>query len=288
MSVTTPTVSVVLPTFNRLHALRENLPSLLAVDGVQEIIVVVDGSTDGSEAWLRGLDDPRLRLIVQAQSGSPAARNAGVAAATGEWILMTEDDCFLPPEFATTLLEVAAQHNAQIVGAPWLTPAAGETTSEALARARSAAVSEIRLTTHPGVLPDRDLETPFLNGVFVARRTVLEAVPYRTSLRGNAWREETDVFLRATERSWRCVLSPRTASFQQGRWVGGQARPRLRYEAWVLRNNWAFLSRHAALLRRLGQIRHPALSEARFAAAREWSVLSGFAQARWRRLRRRS
>ena len=74
---------------------------------------------------------------------------------------MTEDDCFLPPDYAITLLQVAAEQDAQIVGAPWITPADGETAASALARARRSAAAEIRLTTHPGVVPDRDLQTPF-------------------------------------------------------------------------------------------------------------------------------
>ena len=108
MSDSPPEISVVLPTFNRLPALRENFESVRALLGVSEIVVVVDGSTDGTGGWLAGLSDPKVTVVEQPQRGSPAARNAGIAAARGKWILMIEDDCFLPPEFAVTLLEVRA------------------------------------------------------------------------------------------------------------------------------------------------------------------------------------
>lgn len=292
MSAEPDSISLVLPTYNRLAALQENLPALLELEGVTEVVVVVDGSTDGSAEWLAELADPRLRTIVQAQQGSPAARNQGVQAATGSWILMTEDDCVLPRDFVTTLRAVAAEQAAQIVSAPWLTTG-DETMTQALTRARARPQPAIGLYTHPGVFPDTDHLTPFLNGIFLAHRSVFATLRYR-AFGGNAWREETDLFLTATELGFRCVLTPRTASFQLSQWEGGQRRSRLRYEAWVIRNNWAFLRRHAELLRRLGQIRGPIGAQAAFVATRVAAVLAGSSRARldqltaaWRRRSRR-
>jgi glycosyltransferase involved in cell wall biosynthesis len=291
MSDPLPEISAVLPTFNRLPALRENFGSVRALLGVSEIVVVVDGSTDGTAEWLAGLSDPKVRVVEQPQRGSPAARNAGIAAARGKWILMTEDDCFLPPEFAVTLLEVARKRDAQIASAPWLAVDDRSGMTDALEQARRRARPSIGLRTHPGVFPGDDLETPFLNGIVLARRDVFAAVHYDESLRGNAWREETSMFLTATERGYRCVLTPRTAAFQLGQWEGGQRRPRLAYETWAIRNNWRFLRAHAATLRRMGEIRSPAAEQARFIAQRAWAVVRGFSQARWEevgaRLRRR-
>jgi len=277
---TSAQISVVLPTHNRLAALHENFGSLLDLAGVWEIVVVDDGSSDGTREWLGGLDDPRVHPVHQTQRGSPAARNAGVAAAGGEWILMTEDDCWLPPDFALTLLEVARAQEAQIVSAPWLPVGGREEMVAALERGRRDARPRIGLRTHPSVFPENDLETPFLNGIVLARRDVLLAIRYDESLRGTAWREETSLFLTATERGFRCVLTPRTASFQLGQWDGGQRRGRLSYEAWAVRNNWRFLRRHASSLRRMGEIRSPFAAQARFVGDRLIAVLSGYARAR--------
>ena len=124
-----------------------------------------------------------MRVIEQAQRGSPAARNAGIAAARGRWILMTEDDCLLPSEFAVTLLEVARRRDAQIVSAPWLAVAAR---SDMTGRTRAG--TRWRLpgsgcAPTPGVFPAADLATPFLNGVVLARRDVFAAIRYDESLR---------------------------------------------------------------------------------------------------------
>lgn len=275
-----PQITVVMPTFNRLAAIRENFDSVRALEGITEIIVVVDGSTDGTDEWLEQLDDRRLTVLCQPQRGSPAARNAGIDAARGDWILMTEDDCYLPREFATTLFDVARARRGDIVSAPWLPAPGREQTGPAYERARRAARADIRLGTSPTVFPRDDLLTPFLNGVVLVRRGVFEVVRYDESLRGNAWREETSLFLSALEQGFRCVLTPRTASFQVGQWSGGQRRPVLSYEMWTIRNNWRFLRRHEATLRRLGEIRRPLTAQARFVAGRAWTVVRGYARAR--------
>lgn len=287
MSDSPPEISVVLPTFNRLPALRENFESVRALLGVSEIVVVVDGSTDGTGGWLAGLSDPKVTVVEQPQRGSPAARNAGIAAARGKWILMIEDDCFLPPEFAVTLLEVARRRDAQIVSAPWVPVDGRNEMAGAFERGRRNSRPRIGLRTHPSVFPSDDLQTPFLNGIVLARRDVLHAIGYDESLRANAWREETSLFLTATERGYRCVLTPRTASFQLGQWDGGQRRSRLSYEAWAIRNNWRFLRAHERTLRDLGEIRSPLAAEAAFVAERVWGVARDYAGASVARLLRR-
>ncbi len=273
-------ISVVLPTYNRLPALRANFGSLLALADIGEIVAVVDGSTDGSAAWLREQADGRIRVIEQENRGSPAARNRGVAEARGGWILMVEDDCHLPPDFASTLRGVAARMDAQIVSAPWVHVESASEIEAALRERRAHPQSRIRLTTSHGTFPDRDIETPFLNGIVLARRDVLEAIRYDEALEGNAWREETSLFLTAVAAGYRCVLTPRTASFQLGQWDGGQRSSRLSYELAALRNNWRFLRRHRDALRQLGEIRDPVTGQLRFLAERGRVVLGGWLRSR--------
>ena len=129
-------------------------------------------------------------------------------------------------------------------------------------------------------LPVGDLATPFLNGIVLVRRDVFDLAGYNESLRGNAWREETSMFLTATELGFRCVLTPRTAAFQLGQWGGGQRRGRLSYEAWAIRNNWRFLRAHERTLRRMGEIRSPWTAQARFVADRVSGVAFGYLRAR--------
>jgi hypothetical protein len=130
------------------------------------------------------------------------------------------------------------------------------------------------------VFPIRDHETPFLNGIVLVSRAVFDVVGYDESFRGNAWREETSMFLAATEAGFRCVLTPRTASFQLGQWDGGQRRSRLSYEAWAVRNNWRFLRTHRRALQSLGEIHTPLTAQTGFVSRRLRAVAGGYARAR--------
>ena len=101
MSSVDPMVSVVIPTFNRAHYLRQSIDSVLAQEGPSfELIVVDDGSTDETAALLAEYGE-RLRMLRQPNSGIAAARNAGVAAARGRFIAFHDsDDVALPGRLA--------------------------------------------------------------------------------------------------------------------------------------------------------------------------------------------
>jgi glycosyltransferase involved in cell wall biosynthesis len=98
-------LSVVTPTFNRLQRLGKVLAAFerqtIPADRF-EVVVVNDGSSDGTEAWLAQYRAPfRLRCITTKNGGPARARNTGIEAATGELIVFVDDDV----EPSTVLLE---------------------------------------------------------------------------------------------------------------------------------------------------------------------------------------
>jgi glycosyltransferase involved in cell wall biosynthesis len=98
--MTSPKVSVVVPIFNGESFIGEALCSLRREKEVEtEIIVVDDGSTDGSVGAVRVLaeQDPRIRLIGGEHRGVSATRNIGVRAATGECVTFLDCDDICPP-----------------------------------------------------------------------------------------------------------------------------------------------------------------------------------------------
>ena len=277
-------ISVVIPTYNRAHALRLNFPYVLGLDGVREIVIVIDGSSDDTAALLARFHDDRVRVVTHPQRrGSQAARKTGISAAQGQWLVMLDDDCAVLPDFARALLEAAERCAADIVAAPWLHLDAGADPREALHRARATPRRWIGLNTSPSVFPDRDLQTPFLPGNVLINRRVFDRVTYDERLMRNAWREETSFYLDAFAAGFRTVLTPETASFQLGQWEGGQRLPLVAYEFHAIRNNWRFLQRHRDELRELGEIRGPVSAELGFAARRVSRIAKGYLGARLRR-----
>ena len=112
----TPRVSVIVPTRNRRVALGRALDS---VNGQTyrdfELIVVDDGSTDGTSKWLEATS-PHVRLFTRdTPAGAAAARNFGIANARGEVIaLLDDDDCWLPPYLGAQVEHLDASPDAAV------------------------------------------------------------------------------------------------------------------------------------------------------------------------------
>jgi glycosyltransferase involved in cell wall biosynthesis len=92
-----PFFSVIVPTHNRLVFLQQTLESIWAQRFTDfEVIVVDDGSTDGTREWL-GMHAKRAHVITQANRGPSTARNAGAKSARGEYLaFLDSDDLWFP------------------------------------------------------------------------------------------------------------------------------------------------------------------------------------------------
>ena len=103
MSGEAPRFSVVIPTHQRRDLVVSAVWALEAQDFRDfEVVVVVDGSTDGTEAALRRMSVSRpLRVLEQPNSGAAVARNEGARAARGELLLFLDDDMEADPRLLT-------------------------------------------------------------------------------------------------------------------------------------------------------------------------------------------
>lgn len=109
-----PSVSVVVPTHERRSLLPTMLARVLAEPAATEVIVVVDGCNDGSIEFLHELarGEPRLRPCWIENQGENAARQHGVGLATGDVVLLLDDDLLALPG----LVEGHARHHADRAG----------------------------------------------------------------------------------------------------------------------------------------------------------------------------
>lgn len=111
-------VSVITPCFNGAAYIGETIESVLSQDYTDwEMIVVDDGSTDGSADVVRGYmeKDPRLRLIRQENRGSAAARNCGIRAAEGQYIALLDADDLWDRNFLSGQLRFMKEKDASCV-----------------------------------------------------------------------------------------------------------------------------------------------------------------------------
>ena len=95
-----PSFSVIIPTFQRRETVRPAVEALAAAqyEGQVEVIVVVDGSTDGTAEDLATLQTPfPLRIVEQGNCGAASARNRGAAEAANDILLFLDDDMLCAP-----------------------------------------------------------------------------------------------------------------------------------------------------------------------------------------------
>ncbi len=114
----TPTVSVVVPVYNGERYLEACVRSVLDQTYRQiQLVLVNDGSTDGSgalcDAYAR--QDPRVRVVHQANQGAAAARKNGILAADGPYVMFVDADDWIHLELAERMVALATEHGSDLV-----------------------------------------------------------------------------------------------------------------------------------------------------------------------------
>lgn len=117
MSLSNPKISLIIPVYNVEKYIRKTLESVLAQTFTDyEVIMVNDGSTDGSLAVLKEYADKyeNFKLINQNNCGSSKARNVGINEAAGDYLAFLDSDDFLKPDFLEVLYSSAEESGADI------------------------------------------------------------------------------------------------------------------------------------------------------------------------------
>jgi glycosyltransferase involved in cell wall biosynthesis len=112
----TPCLSVVIPCYNEEKTVAEVVDRVLASPWVAEVIVVDDGSSDGSRSVLSTIDDPRVRVLLQdANRGKGAALRRGFAEATCDYVIVQDADLEYDPDEFGLLLGPLLDDKADVV-----------------------------------------------------------------------------------------------------------------------------------------------------------------------------
>ncbi len=114
------TISVIIPAYNIEDLLEKCVRSVASQDypgSLLQIIVVDDGSTDGTAAVADGLSSEyeNVQVIHKANGGSSSARNAGLSIATGEYVGFVDSDDYISPKMYSLLMDAAIRNDADMV-----------------------------------------------------------------------------------------------------------------------------------------------------------------------------
>jgi glycosyltransferase involved in cell wall biosynthesis len=222
-----PTISVIIPAYNCASTIFKAVGSVLdqTYAGPLEVIVVNDGSPDTKEleSALVPFND-RLRYIKQQNRGVSLARNAGILAATGDWLAFLDGDDSWYPNALETLFGVAGDQwdmvygNGDIVGAgcapgekytDW-SPSSGEVTPESLISGKCCVLT---------------------SSVLVKRRTVIEAGMFDPSLHHS---EDFELWMRIALNGGRITFTTESLMRRVAH-TGSQSADRSKMEAGVVK-----------------------------------------------------
>lgn len=251
-----PRVSVVVPAYNAIGTVAATIGSVLGqtMDDL-ELIVIDDGSSDGTAELVEELStgDPRMRVVRQANGGTAAARNAGIAQAVGEFVsFLDNDDLWMPRylELMTMALDSTPEAGLSYTDA-WIL-------DDETKRIRAKTVMEF-FPTVPANAPAPTLlrtmlSTNFIMSSVTVRRSVLEQVGGFDSTVSGV--DDYDLWLRILLAGHSVVRAPGTSLIQRDR-PDSQSK-----------NERKMIAGHAEVLRRIGA--DPGLDpESRLVAAQE-------------------
>ncbi|HWH44506.1 MAG TPA: glycosyltransferase family A protein [Thermoleophilaceae bacterium] len=185
-----PLVSVVVPTADRASYLEVALASIAAQEvGSHEVVVVDDGSRDSTPSVVERSGARSLRH--DPARGANAARNAGIAAAASDLIVLVDDDIAAPPGWLRAYLDAAERHpEADVIGGP--IRASLEGPAPRMCGREAPPVTTLDLGPD-----DREAELVWSANMLVRRRAVELAGPFDESLPTGGDEEEWLERLRA-------------------------------------------------------------------------------------------
>ncbi|MEU2622252.1 glycosyltransferase [Streptomyces sp. NPDC007157] len=221
--VTEP-VSVLVPAYNEAKCIENTVRSLTASEHPIEILVVDDGSTDGTAGIVEDLDLPDVRVIRQVNAGKPAALNRGLANARHDIVVMMDGDTVFEPATVRELVQ------------PFGDPRVGAVAGNAKVGNRDSLIGAWQHIEYVmGFNLDRRMYDvlrcmPTIPGAVGAfRRTALERVG---GMSDDTLAEDTDITMAIHRDGWRVVYAERARAWTEA--------PESVSQLWSQRYRWSY------------------------------------------------
>ncbi|MEU9411537.1 glycosyltransferase [Streptomyces sp. NPDC048281] len=221
--VTEP-VSVLVPAYNEAKCIANTVRSLTASEHAVEIVVVDDGSTDGTARIVENLGLPRVRVVRQENAGKPAALNRGLRNARHDIVVMMDGDTVFEPATVRELVQ------------PFADPAVGAVAGNAKVGNRDSLIGAWQHIEYVmGFNLDRRMYDllrcmPTIPGAVGAfRRTALEQVG---GMSDDTLAEDTDITMAIHRAGWRVVYAERARAWTEA--------PESVSQLWSQRYRWSY------------------------------------------------
>lgn len=251
-------ISVVVPSYNRGRLLPITLPTYIQQEDVLELILVDDCSSDNTYEIVLELQKqyPCIRYFRnEINSKQTYSKNVGIFEAKGDYIYFGDDDSVLQPGSLAFLKKTILAEHAQICGAKALyLPMEYKgrideyvrkmdvllPTGKKLADIENLRANFTYSTMHPVALP-------FCHASALVQTELAKKVLFDVNYIGNAFREETDFFIRCSLSGAKIVYDSRAVQVNLPREIstgGAHAGGRIRWYISSVQNNWYFLKKN--------------------------------------------
>jgi GT2 family glycosyltransferase len=197
-----PTISIVIPTYNRPASLHNCLMAMSQLRYSRErfeVVIVDDGGLDDLAPLVhRNALALNIRLLRQSNTGPAGARNAGATAARHEYLAFTDDDCLVDPDWLRELAKPLQAHPNALIGGGSI---------NALPRNRYAEASHTILEVVNDHFNSNHQRCTFFpsNNIAMPRRNYLEVGGFDPAFR---WSEDRDLCDRWSAKGWPLVYAP--------------------------------------------------------------------------------
>lgn len=258
-------VDIVIPTYNRGKILEETLPTYWNQEYANRIIILDDGSTDDTLERVERLKKKSpidvCYIKFPKRTLQPHAKNVGIQKASTKFVFIGEDDVFLGKSYIRNLLENLLKLNGDIIAGRRVNIKKEQTQKEALKLANRDKKPIFTLLPFEGYFEryfEGTIKVPHVHSSAVLmKREIINEVTFDEEYKGNAYREETDFFLRCFNIGRKLYLCSDAICFhlRDGEKRKGGARSvsrianKLIYEYWVWKNNYRFFNKNKEIFK---------------------------------------
>lgn len=253
-------IDIIMPTYNRANALRKTIDSYMCQKSLGQFILLDDCSSDDTSQFAAELMTQYPGKVIyhreEKKTTTPYLRNIGVGLSSAEYIFMGEDDVLLPVDHFEVLLKNIHALDADLIGGRRINLRSGQTNEQVLAianRDHQSMLVTIPFEQYYERFIDKPLKVPTLHSNVLIKKSVFDQVQYDPTYGGNAFREETDFFIRAFGAGFKLWIIPDTIIYHLKNTLvnntGGSRKRRFIYEWQVWKNTWKFFMKNRAIFK---------------------------------------